>query len=219
MEFQSTRPARGATSLIWFHGRNCIVSIHAPRTGRDCARSMAWVNRLMFQSTRPARGATTRLVNAIYRKAVSIHAPRTGRDLVCRILLIFWIVSIHAPRTGRDPDRKNESTDIQVSIHAPRTGRDLSLVKEDIGDQVSIHAPRTGRDKPIYRRRLPIRCFNPRAPHGARRNAPGIGCIWREFQSTRPARGATVGAYVRLRVQLVSIHAPRTGRDRLADSW
>ena len=58
--------------------------------------------------------------------------------------------------------------------------------------QISIHAPRTGSDD--YQ--LPLSClrryFNPRSPHGERPpfaaiNPPTIG-----FQSTLPARGATL---------------------------
>ncbi len=56
-------------------------------------------------------------------------------------------------------------------------------------------------------------CFNPRAPHGARRYAEVIGPYTLEFQSTRPARGATQGARRGQAWNNVSIHAPRTGRD------
>ncbi len=60
--FQSTRPARGATSS-------------APR----------WAARAKFQSTRPARGATNGLGSCGNALAVSIHAPRAGRDDGCRL--------------------------------------------------------------------------------------------------------------------------------------
>ena len=79
--FQSTRPVRGATTarneLCGFR----IVSIHAPRAGRD-DRLQMW------------NDATT---------AVSIHAPRAGRD--CHAPDAPHrraTVSIHAPRAGRD---------------------------------------------------------------------------------------------------------------------
>src|SRR5947209_6152753 len=56
------------------------------------------------------------------------------------------------------------------------------------------------------------RCFNPRAPRGAR---PYILAMrkFEEFQSTRPARGATDVRGQRHRPDGVSIHAPRAGRD------
>ena len=34
------------------------------------------------------------------------------------------------------------------------------------------------------------------------------------FQSTLPARGATIGLQPRQRIAVISIHAPRTGSDR-----
>ena len=55
--------------------------------------------------------------------------------------------------------------------------------------------------------------FNPRAPRGARREwSPGwYGSV--VFQSTRPARGATLWRWRCLSRCAVSIHAPRAGRD------
>ena len=55
--FQSTRPVRGATEDASAKGNKRIVSIHAPRAGRD-----------HYRRTYPLR---------LY---VSIHAPRAGRD-------------------------------------------------------------------------------------------------------------------------------------------
>ncbi len=50
---------------------------------------------------------------------------------------------------------------------------------------VSIHAPRAPRPW------LGSSCFNPRAPCGARQGACSRHAEQREFQSTRPVRGAT----------------------------
>ena len=58
-EFQSTRPARGATTEITAALWEVLVSIHAPRTGRDIT-----FKQLIF-----------------HYMDVSIHAPRTGRDV------------------------------------------------------------------------------------------------------------------------------------------
>ena len=56
--FQSTRPARGATSPEASPLITPTISIHAPREGRDPAGSLEWAPYKVFQSTRPARGAT-----------------------------------------------------------------------------------------------------------------------------------------------------------------
>ena len=56
--------------------------------------------------------------------------------------------------------------------------------------------------------------FNPRAPHGARREIGRLNAVaGGKFQSTRPAWGATwlpCPFHVRY---VISIHAPRMGRD------
>ena len=101
---------------------------------------------------------------------------------------------------------------------------------------VSIHAPRVGRDTAEAARKLPAGGFNPRAPCGARlvrglhsdsrtrfqSTRPVWGATranhpsskhYCEFQSTRPVWGATLRGYRGDRACLVSIHAPRVGRD------
>ena len=57
-EFQSTRPARDATSILPREYLVPDVSIHASRAGRDPAHAGAGVFCQLFQSTRPARDAT-----------------------------------------------------------------------------------------------------------------------------------------------------------------
>ena len=100
--FQSTRPVRGATSEKSLFGLRSVVSIHAPRAGRD-RRGFFPISKLYeFQSTRPVRGATGRI-------------PR---------YVVIFIVSIHAPRAGRDHGEQQAENVSHVSIHAPRAGRD-----------------------------------------------------------------------------------------------
>ena len=80
-----------------------------------------------------------------------------------------------------------------VSIHAPRAGRDVLLIPVLLVlESVSIHAPRAGRDLFAGLNRLVKYGFNPRAPRGARRHKCTSGRRPSSFQSTRPARGATV---------------------------
>ena len=80
---------------------------------------------------------------------------------------------------------------------------------------ISIHAPRVGRD---YRWLSNLRQkihFNPRAPCGARRNHSFPIYNLHGFQSTRPVWGATAIGATEPRPALISIHAPRVGRDLL----
>ena len=81
--------------------------------------------------------------------------------------------------------------ELEISIHAPRTGSDKAIWDELCKMRISIHAPRTGSDD---ERRIP--------------------CRFRLlFQSTLPARGATLIQPPRKRYPSISIHAPRTGSD------
>ncbi len=60
--FQSTPPARGATTLRIVGGACSLVSIHAPRTGGDLCFWGMNMGLVKFQSTPPARGATLLLI-------------------------------------------------------------------------------------------------------------------------------------------------------------
>ena len=55
--------------------------------------------------------------------------------------------------------------------------------------------------------------FNPRSPHGERRQRPARASSRQQFQSTLPARGATYRDATRTDERRISIHAPRTGSD------
>ena len=191
--FQSTLPARGATSSICYLHQLPLISIHAPRTGSDMWRRARMSslrdfnprsphgerlnavspegNLILFQSTLPARGATGRSKMTTLTRDISIHAPRTGSDVDFSGLMEKSIlISIHAPRTGSDNKIRQEMQQFQqISIHAPRTGSDL---RNNLAYTSKIH-------------------FNPRSPHGERRAGNVVRSQPREFQSTLPARGAT----------------------------
>ena len=80
--FQSTRPVWGATfasSTAVFHR---LISIHAPRVGRDFDPLYLMFDGDLFQSTRPVWGATWEHLIDSYIFNISIHAPRVGRDYV-----------------------------------------------------------------------------------------------------------------------------------------
>ena len=220
-EFQSTLPARGATSTF------------PQETGTS-----------QFQSTLPARGATvspqksTRTTNFNPRSPhgerqgkgaspqpsphISIHAPRTGSDaharcpcsrqrafqstlpargattLTERIGALAQLFQSTLPARGATGLRKSQRRDIIISIHAPRTGSDEHL-----------SGVRAGR-----------RDFNPRSPHGERPYGDLEKYSDNPFQSTLPARGATSFSSKSNCSRQISIHAPRTGSDTcgLSDS-
>ena len=139
--------------------------------------------------------------------------PARGATINAQALRELHAISIHAPREGRDSAQRDAKRDLRISIHAPREGRDCYC---------GCHR-RFQRD------------FNPRAPRGARRQCETVVVMAHIFQSTRPARGATLtssSATATTRFQStrpargatgsrrhdshyvsISIHAPREGRD------
>ena len=148
---------------------------------------------ILFQSTRPLRGATSSAMPSTRTIMISIHAPLAGRDLGLGLDAAQLFISIHAPLAGRDDVMMHVCHVLGfISIHAPLAGRDAVPTFRIFSTAwISIHAPLAGRD--------------------GRATASCRHC--REFQSTRPLRGATrpiTAAWFRRRI---SIHAPLAGRD------
>ena len=102
-EFQSTLPARGATTD--FCGKVACVLNFNPRSphGERRERSRFCPVCVKFQSTLPARGATASNRRKKFLQVISIHAPRTGSDIGDGADNRRREISIHAPRTGSDP--------------------------------------------------------------------------------------------------------------------
>ena len=190
--FQSTLPARGATSVLRPARTLPQISIHAPRTGSDFPEGGFY-----------------------HRHEISIHAPRTGSDHNPRRSLsalrdfnprsphgerrtaprICTSASNFNPRSphGERLRRFRRVLSLGISIHAPRTGSDGQRRESVPAHQISIHAPRTGSDsgafaasfRLAFQSTLPargatstlriLRCgdsdFNPRSPHGERHQA------------------------------------------------
>ena len=103
-------------------------------------------------------------------------------------------ISIHAPRTGSDPAGCWRRGRGRISIHAPRTGSDGDFSSGNKNLEISIHAPRTGSDSSGTSGSGNQYHFNPRSPHGERRDPSYPVLVALEFQSTLPARGATVNS-------------------------
>ena len=146
--FQSTLPARGATSLRFTTSSHTIkFQSTLPARGATEATSkyrIQWA----FQSTLPARGATLECAAVAYReKDFNPRSPHGERQSEI-VRLIAWLqISIHAPRTGSDSIVLMCGTDGRISIHAPRTGSDSFILEDATADiLISIHAPRTGSD-------------------------------------------------------------------------
>ena len=83
---------------------------------------------------------------------------------------------------------------------------------------ISIHAPRVGSDGRSFGSRSRRRDFNPRSPCGERLRWALNNRLFSQFQSTLPVWGATKPGVEAVRVQGISIHAPRVGSDRRTSS-
>ena len=236
-EFQSTPPARGATSsgLLPRQG-NMEFQSTPPHGGR---RSLSRLRTIFetFQSTPPHGGR------------LSMHPPIS-------MLRTFQSTPPHGGRT--EPHRRDDA-DPGVSIHAPRTGGDAltriarrkvtafqstpphggaTLASRSVQTRVwgvSIHAPARGATTRYAGRLLACRVrFNPRPPHGGRQqdadgarhcldvsiHAPRTGGdtlvatlrdMTLEFQSTPPHGGRREYVVYPDLIAAVSIHAPARG--------
>ena len=204
------------------------------------------------------RGATHECLHIFSGGGVSIHAPHAGRDTQYVTLISSpGCFNPRAPCGARRPSHnllkrscgfnprapcgaRRGSGDALVAMAEfqstrPMRGATVSLMSVHLLMIVSIHAPMRGATSSGHPSPYPCRCFNPRAPCGARlipstvlnqivefqstrpmRGATPIGqdqLIPGVFQSTRPMRGATFGFSLDAGFTGVSIHAPHAGRD------
>ena len=146
LEFQSTRPMRGATTV------NILFCAHCP-----------------FQSTRPMRGATYRKPLSVDGRNISIHAPHAGRDNdKVNASIIFLVFQSTRPMRGATSGLFVLFSRFLFQSTRPMRGATADPDLAIAGTSISIHAPHAGRDPPIQLRQAQTCYFNPRAPCGAR---------------------------------------------------
>ena len=164
-----------------------------PRGGRPLTNFLLLLL-LQFQSTPPARGATAVIGYVGDICAISIHAPREGGDLPIGEAFsgVLLFQSTPPARGATLMINSFSMPDFLISIHAPREGGDIPATSDCKRVVISIHAPREGGD--VYKEYS--------------RN--GL----QKFQSTPPARGATIRDRDAQQQACISIHAPREGGDR-----
>ena len=169
MQFQSTRPVRGATAKQSLLQKGRKISIHAPRTGRDMLVPLTSCACWYFNPRAPYGARRTRAYPRESRTNFNPRAPygarhrpaylhRTGRDFNPR-----------APYGARPPLRPSAHFARQISIHAPRTGRDSTSTTLQL-NLIAFQSTRPVRGATVhFRFSLFMRVyFNPRAPYGAR---------------------------------------------------
>ena len=214
--FQSTLPARGATS------RAVVIS----------------TSDRLFQSTLPARGATRVENQTPPPEEISIHAPRTGSDgdtkRITKRRNDFNPRSPHGERpvmeamllaVEHDFNPRSPHGERRRFVDPNKTGSEFQSTLPARGAtgcgfgcscfaSISIHAPRTGSDVLTAADGGSKWHFNPRSPHGERLSLPSMAC-WMMYFNPRSPHGER---HREIRncpgTGSISIHAPRTGSDR-----
>ena len=215
--FQSTRPLRGATRPVAAGGR---------RAG--------------YFNPRAPCGARRKFASAAHwSRVISIHAPLAGRDIpACLADARHLPISIHAPLAGRDWQCcRQVAGPLVFQSTRPLRGATPHSCRHTFATMIfQSTRPLRGATRYFSISFATSVYFNPRAPCGARR--PGRGCRppafpisihaplagrdfsrrsalrrRRQFQSTRPLRGATIPGQCPHHRRRISIHAPLAGRD------
>ena len=159
----------------------------ATQSAENCSKSKR------FQSTLPARGATAHIAPRSLSRRFQSTLPARGATQPFQTLPTHQRISIHAPRTGSDRTKlQADVISAPISIHAPRTGSDTEVgAKYNNYELISIHAPRTGSDTHAdYLDSLPLPFQSTLPARGA--TLLDVMTVFPDaFQSTLPARGAT----------------------------
>ena len=164
---------------------------HSPQ-GERPGGAVFVCTRFQFQSTLPAGGATFR------------------RHKVCQVFKHF---NPRSPHGERPPYKSVPVIADRFQSTLPAWGATAYGGGSENYIVISIHAPRIGSDKDELTQASKSH-FNPRSPHGERRNRSRIFAERVSFQSTLPAWGATSDQKQIAKSALsISIHAPRMGSD------
>ena len=107
--FQSTLPARGATSRLRRNARSMRnFNPRSPHGERRFSVSIVAVL-VEFQSTLPARGATDIAeTSCVIQLLFQSTLPARGATITSFIASFFGNISIHAPRTGSDKNQRRQ---------------------------------------------------------------------------------------------------------------
>ena len=192
--FQSTPPARGATTGFSRDKWLTLISIHAPREGGDPLGRYTtstpqrnfnprpprggrrWTETggctiSGFQSTPPARGATGLDICALHAALISIHAPREGGDFTALSTnFVFLHFNPRPPRGGRRPTRSARSRFLpHFNPRPPRGGRRLRCLRDKLCKPLFQSTP-PARGATSWRTigNGELSHFNPRPPRGGR---------------------------------------------------
>ena len=213
LQFQSTRPLRGATDRVGFRHGAHPVSIHAPLAGRDVSNGTGVAAVDGFNPRAPCGARREAGKQGGRPESVSIHAPLAGRDR-CGSTITIWIktVSIHAPLAGRDGRQVAQVADQRLfQSTRPLRGATQSNYDAFMAEVFQSTRPLRGATRFVCDACQDITFQSTRPLRGA--TILGLQRSTRSaFQSTRPLRGATLEYAAAVQYGIVSIHAPLAGR-------
>ena len=171
-----------------------MISIHAPRVGRDPVIIVGSQNTFQFQSTRPVWGATFGMPVAAISSSFQSTRPVWGATLRgCHTHRAELYFNPRAPCGARRHLAQGRSETFTFQSTRPVWGATAKPTQIQGGSPY----------------------FNPRAPCGARRKLTLKSGQTVIFQSTRPVWGATFPLAAECLAGMISIHAPRVGRDEI----
>ena len=193
--------------------------------------------RKRFQSTLPARGATPTDVNtgflSKYFNPRSPHGERRPPSARASSPKRFQSTLPARGATSRLGRGRRNGRLFQSTL--PARGATDALAILIMRNIISIHAPRTGSDSTTATESVPPNHFNPRSPHGERRerrrtalqsaisiHAPRTGsdkevniygAVYQHFNPRSPHGERLSNIRGFSAHDIISIHAPRTGSD------
>ena len=162
------------------------------------------------------RGATRSRRHGSHYVSISTHAPLAGRDVnELTHPSNHRCISTHAPLAGRDEELTDQGKQrCEFQPTRPLRGATAKKFSVSIHTEISTHAPLAGRDGWCNGSTSRSERISTHAPLAGRDDLHFSQISnAREFQPTRPLRGATRTDKFTAVNEKISTHAPLAGRD------
>ena len=160
------------------------------------------------------RGATQKCCYRKFSNDISIHAPRAGRDpAIPQVEIKEDTFQSTRPVRGATLSLSVVTAATLFQSTRPVRGATQKCCYRKFSNDISIHAPRAGRDPAIPQVEIKEDTFQSTRPVRGATLSLSVVTAATLFQSTRPVRGATPPRYYDKLYDVISIHAPRAGRD------
>ena len=194
--------------------RGQCISIHAPREGSDRQHHLCQLLFLYFNPRSP-RGERPSATDWAFCDNI-FQSTLPARGATCRWRSLSAVYSFQSTLPARGATRTvlaaGESHKFQSTLPA-RGATSFRRSFRHLIPHFNPRSPRGERPRASGCTLPAIAHFNPRSPRGERRTSPLSSRRVKSFQSTLPARGATILTATNIVNPPISIHAPREGSD------